>query len=112
MTPQAALKSIPKKIKVGPHIYRVRAVDAIGDDPDAMAQLNTGDQIIEIVRDHKTASLVVGSLIHELIHAIYADRDLDNASEERTCIQLESALVQLFQDNPALLVWIGKGLKK
>ena len=109
MTPQDALASMPKKIKVGPHTYIVRIVENLQGD---MAEIDTDAQSIEIVSSAASAPQVVGRLVHELLHAIWQDRDLGKrADEERVVLQYESGLIQLFQDNPKLLTWIRRGLK-
>ena len=112
MTPQDALATIPKKIKVGPHTYEVRIVKTITGDPDAMAAVFPETQVIELLDSISSASYVVDCTIHELLHAIWSDRDLGKrADEEKVVLQFSSGLVQLIQDNPKLLPWIRRGLR-
>ena len=112
MTADEALTTIPHKIKVGPHTYTVWIVDSISCDSDARASVDPEKLSIEIVSTMASSSAVVGACIHELLHAIWADRDLGKrVDEEKMVLQYESGLVQLFQDNPKLLTWIRRGLK-
>ncbi len=51
------------------------------------------------------------TVMHELGHAIYADRDLRvRDSEERIIGQLSRGYTQTFRDNPELLKWLTKSL--
>lgn len=110
MKAEEALASIPTKIKAGPHTYAVAVVDQI---EDAHAQIDTDALLIEISRKCPSASFVVGNLIHELLHDIWLAGGLGKrAEEERVVLAFERGLTQLFTDNPKLLTWIKRGLKK
>ena len=114
MTAAEALDSIPSPIKIGVNRYAVEVVDIIDpNDNDCCAIIEPETQIIKLVRSHTTAMRVVGSLLHEVLHGIWDDRGLPNKpDEERVILQLESGLVQLFHDNPKLLTWIKRGIRK
>jgi hypothetical protein len=53
-------------------------------------------------------------VLHELFHAIYANEGLDvnGDGEESIVSSFETGLVSLFRDNPKLLNWIKRGLKR
>jgi hypothetical protein len=56
----------------------------------------------------------VGTVIHELLHVIYDNEAIEDkrSSEEAIVVSFETGLVSLFRDNPKLLNWIKRGLKK
>ena len=112
MTPQEAMATVPKTIKIGPHTYSITIVDVVSDGSDSRAFVDNQAQAIEIARSNASSSAAVGSLIHELLHAIWDDRNLGKRpDEERVVLAFESGLVQLFQHSPKLLTWIKRGLR-
>lgn len=113
MTADEALATVPTPIIVGINRYAVQIVDIIDDDPQCRAIIEPDLQIIKLARSHVTATLVVGSLLHELLHAIWEDKNLPNKPhEERVVIALETGMVALLADNPKLMTWIKRGLKR
>lgn len=114
MTADEALASVPSPILVGISRYAVRVVDvADPEDDECAATIDHNTQSIVIGRNHATAALVVGSLLHEALHAIWDEQGLPaKATEERAIVGLEKGLVALLGDNPKLMRWIARGLKK
>jgi hypothetical protein len=65
--------------------------------------------------NHQSPERLVGTVIHELLHVIYDNEELAGAVgeiEETIVVGFETGLVSLFRDNPKLLNWIKRGLKK
>jgi hypothetical protein len=67
--------------------------------------------------NHQSPERLVGTVIHELLHVIYDNEGLASVyntvgDEERVVLAFETGLVSLFRDNPKLLNWIKRGLKK
>ena len=114
MTADEALASVPTPIIVGISRYSVQVVDVVdAEDDECKAVIDHNSQTIKIGRDHATAALVVGSLIHEALHAIWDEQGLKaRETEERAIVGLERGLVGLLGDNPKLVRWIVRGLKK
>jgi hypothetical protein len=51
--------------------------------------------------------------LHEILHAIWADRRLpDRPTEERTVTALAQGLASVFRDNPGLLRYIDALMKE
>ena len=112
MDAKEALETLPKSIKIGPHLYTVRLVDGIpgGDEGEiTFAQIDTSALLIEVIRNCPSASIVAGHIIHECLHGIWHERNLGKRpDEEKVVIQFESGLIQLAQDNPRFFRWFLK----
>tara|TARA_R100001086_G_scaffold224730_1_gene142774 strand:+ start:607 stop:936 length:330 start_codon:yes stop_codon:yes gene_type:complete len=48
----------------------------------------------------------VSLVIHEIFHAIYYDKNLDGANEERTVNSYANGLTELFSRNPKFRKWV------
>lgn len=55
-------------------------------------------------------SRAVSLVIHELFHAIYYDKSLANAEEERTVNSFANGMVELLTRNPQLNKWITENI--
>src|SRR6476660_5638592 len=113
MTPdvESGLKTLPRRIKVGAYDWRIKI--ATGDN-DAWGLTEWDSYRITIWPDDMpSAQFLVGIVLHELLHAIYAADWLTMADQEEAIVQgFERGLVALYRDNPKLLNWIKRGLKK
>lgn len=115
MTPdvEVVLRTLPRRIKVGAYDWRIKV------DPGPSEDYGETDydkaEITIWPANHQSPERLVGTVIHELLHVIYADKELDGAvgdREETVVVGFEIGLVSLFRDNPKLLNWIKRGLKK
>jgi hypothetical protein len=112
MIPKQAFATLPKKIKIGPLIYRVRIVKEISGDKEAKGSWNDDSLTIDIVDSIASSTQIVGCIVHEILHGIWDERDLSKDSgEEHIVLQFENGLIQLFQDNPKLVIWMQRGLR-
>jgi hypothetical protein len=120
MTPEveAVLTTLPRRVKVGAYDWRIK-VEA-GDSED-YGEADFDKATISVwPANHQSPERLVGTVIHELLHVIYDEKELSGAvndgreqdTEEEVVVGFETGLVSLFRDNPKLLNWIKRGLKK
>lgn len=114
MTPdvEAVLKTLPRRIKVGAYDWRVKVDTNAGDD---YGEADYQNAVITVwPASHQSPERLVGTVLHELLHVIYANEGLDvnGDVEEGIVASFETGLISLFRDNPKLLNWIKRGLKK
>jgi len=114
MTPdvEAVLKTLPRKIKVGAYDWRIKI--ASGENDDAWGEAEADKHLITLwPEDMPSAQFLVGILMHELLHGIFSSDWLTMADQEEAVVQgFERGLVALYRDNPKLLNWIKRGLKR
>lgn len=121
MTPEveAVLKTLPRRIKVGAYDWRIKIDTNPSED---YGETNYDKAEITIwPANHQSPERLVGTVIHELLHVIYDEKEIgdvvDNPpagavdGEEEVIVGFETGLVSLFRDNPKLLNWIKRGLK-
>ncbi len=102
---------LPRQIRIGPHHYKIQVVESV-DDNDSLAHIDYGACAIRLRRNHPTPSYLVETVLHEITHGIIFNyRIKKKDKEERLTSTMGSAWTQVFQDNPALLKWLGKNLK-
>ena len=96
----------PKKVRVGPHIYRIRLVpDGIleGAGSDGTCQ----PRHLTIGLDaNQPATAMADTLLHELTHALLATVKLDDDVEEAVALALAPGLLALLRDNPPLVAYL------
>lgn len=115
MTPEveAVLKTLPRKIKVGAYDWRIKVDTNPSED---YGEADYDKAVITVwPANHQSPERLVGTVIHELLHVIYANTGLDEVQgdgEEKIVSGFETGLVSLFRDNPKLLNWIKRGLKR
>src|SRR5262245_65282278 len=109
-----AVASMPRKIKVGPLTYAILVQDdwLIVDGKTHWGQCDVDrNQIVIAATKHVTdVNMLVGVVLHELLHAIWAYRRINDSKllEERVVAHLELGLTGLLAANPDLLKWLGK----
>lgn len=97
----------PTRIKVGPHIYSVRAVPgAVLSGSDDCVGKTTPSRLTIALDEECPPSQVADTLLHEVIHAILVSLDLDSEVEERICLTLGPGLLGVLLDNPALVDYV------
>ncbi len=109
MSPEEAYKTLPPRVKIGAHTYRVCVVDSLDDA--TFAEWDLDALTLSLRKDMCSASHIASALWHECLHAIWFDRNLGKKADEETVIlAFENGGIQLIQDNPKLFVWIRKCL--
>ena len=97
--------SLPSTIKVGAHDYTVAEKDqAWKDAVGAYGLCQYEAQVISVVTAKVSCTFVFDTLLHEILHAIWRERDLDDDDEEEKVVTvLAAGLTAMFRDNPALM---------
>ena len=97
-----------RRLKIGRRLYKVKRQYL----PKDYGRVNLAKGIIRI-DDPQPPFVVADATLHEILHAIWADRRLpDRPTEERTVTALAQGLAGVFRDNPGLLSYIDGLLKE
>jgi hypothetical protein len=115
MTVRELLDAMPKTVKVGALKYNILIVHNLRDDDgkECTGLCNYSKQEISVDPDQPSCEYVVDTFLHELCHAMWAERKLKTRAAEETVVEaFGTALVGLFQDNPLLIEWIKQGLNE
>ena len=101
---------IPKSLKVG--CYDVKLEEMSGKDAaDKHGDCDFDDLVIRYERNDNK-DVLLNTLIHEPLHALWRFYDLGaSAKEEKAVTLLSNGLHQLLKDNPEYANLILKGLK-
>lgn len=91
-----------KRLKIGRRFYKVIRQYMAKD----YGRVNLNRGIIRI-DDPQPPEIVADATLHEILHAIWADRRLpDRVREERAVTALAQGLTAVFRDNPGLAAYI------
>ncbi len=97
-----------RRLRIGRRNYSVIHQHLPGD----YGRVNLAKGIIRI-DDPQPPFVVVDTTLHEILHAIWADRRLpDRAGEERAVTALAQGLAAVFRDNPGMLIYMERLLKQ
>lgn len=106
------MTQMPNLIRVGYRDYAVLAWDR--EDGQAAEMLGRCDSDagrihVDVTRDRQKVANV---LLHELLHAAWAEANLqDEDDEERTVSGLANMMSQIWRDNPLLVEYITEALR-
>jgi hypothetical protein len=91
-----------KGLKIGRRFYKVKRQYL----PKDYGRVNLNRGIIRIY-DPQPPFVVADVTLHEILHAIWADRRLpERPTEERAVTALAQGLAAVFRDNPGLLTYV------
>ena len=94
---------IPKKVKIGPHTYKIKFVEKMGEDHDAIGHSVHERGIITLDPD-MTQTQLEDTFLHEILHCLDQQTKVfegDNKSEiEDSVARLTPLLLQFVKDNP------------
>ena len=98
----------PSKIKIGARDYVLEdwhPTHAAEDGKFGTCDTNYG--VIRVCRNHGEQKAAT-TLIHEIMHAIYAEYSISpDDDEERTVHALSNGMAAVWRDNPAVFAWVG-----
>jgi hypothetical protein len=98
---------IPEVIYIGPHDYEVRAKKRL----DTLGETLNNDTTI-LYRRSQSSSNLRDTILHEIMHAIVFQsgaavaQKLSHQDEENLIVTLTPWILQVFQDNPALVEFL------
>ena len=107
-----SFKGIPKKIRVSVNKYDVELKKEVylkkNQTTECYGVCNSTEKTIELSTSYPNHN-VSCVLLHELLHALYYEYDLENRTpEEKVVSILSTGLTNLFVDNPKLLEYFIK----
>ena len=94
--------NIPKKVKIGPHIYKIKYVKDLNHDHDIVGQSLHLRGTIKIDPD-QSISQQEDTFIHEILHAIDEQTkftESDRSESEKTIQRLSPLFLSIIKDNP------------
>lgn len=106
------MDGLPKSVRVGPH--DIRFADLTG--ADAKKNFGTFDpstQEICLKDKYPSGSQAVDTVLHEVLHAIFSVGGVEpKQGEEHIVLVLGTFMTQVIRDNPELIAWMQKTVKK
>jgi hypothetical protein len=108
------LAALPRKVKVGSLTYAIEVIEGLKDETGDQWGIWVGDkQTIRIEQNQPSGQWAADTVIHEILHAIWAERGLGKRPCEEQVVQAMGAgITALLQDNPKLNSWIRKAIRK
>ena len=109
------IREIPRTLKIGAFDWTV-VIDEGDSGLYGLARYDTSELILWS-KNHTSADRVVGTALHECLHAIFENHGLGKlkrnkaAREEAIITGFESGLISLFRDNPRFVTWMRKWLR-
>ena len=104
---------IPEKIKIGYKEYRLEKwKQTVASANEAQGQFIAKEGIIGYTDDEKGVSHA-NTLLHEIIHAIVYQWNIDVGEKEETIVNgLTNGLTTVLVDNPKLIDYLKKNIKE
>lgn len=101
----------PTNIKIADRIYSIENWDArLATASNRYGECDKNNRIIRVDTQYGQYQ-AASTLLHEVMHGIWQEYSIeDGDNEERTIGFLQTALMQVFQDNPAFLAFINKAI--
>jgi hypothetical protein len=96
----------PRKVKVGPHEYRVR-VDKSGVlmAAERLGQHRMADLRMDVAGG-QAPSMLRDTVLHEVMHAVFVGMELSEDDEEKFVSRLTPVLLAVLRDNPKLVEFL------
>lgn len=98
---------LPKSIKIGAHIYKIKTATRKDLGPDTSGDIDNERNVIRII-NHATRSRKIEILIHECLHAMLVGHEFPN--DEDIVVILGEAITQFLADNPTFITEVVKEL--
>lgn len=106
--PAKKLLDLPKKVKVGPHIYKIEEWETkAAVSSEKMGECSHIEHIIRVTTAYP--SHTANTLLHEIMHAcceIWNVESDDN--EERHVTALTNALQSVWKENPEVIAFLNQ----
>jgi hypothetical protein len=106
------MDDLPPSIRIGPHEVRFAAL------APAEARKNYGtfvpaEQEIRLHPEYASGSMAVDTVLHEVIHAIFAIATVQtDQGEEHIVANLATYLAQIIRDNPDFVTWLQQTVRR
>lgn len=101
---------LPKKAKVGPHTYTLRAVENLESLTDQTGGVTFSEAVI-VYDPAQAHTQLRDTLLHELLHCVIFETPLrkelkDSEEEEKLVWTLSPRILALLRDNPQLVAFL------
>jgi hypothetical protein len=108
----ALMRQLPTSMRFGAHEYALEK-GTIPEHERSWGKINTDLHMITIDIDVPNGKRLAETVLHEILHGIWSDRYLpSNAPEEQIIEQLSAGIIAMFIDNPWMLTWLSRALRK
>lgn len=110
--PPVDIDDLPKRLRVGPHDVRFARLSV------ADARRNYGAFVpaameIQLNPQFTCGSLAVDTVLHELVHAIFAVGSIQvKFGEEHVVSAIATYLAQIIRDNPEFVNWLTEAVAR
>jgi hypothetical protein len=103
---------LPKSIRIGPYDIPVTIADIKAEEGRVMFGVYSAFGTIELNPIAPNPIHGADTVLHEILHAVYANAGLSPLSdEEHVCSAISTGLLQVLRDNPKLVAWLTKALR-
>lgn len=103
---------LPPAVRVGPHDIRFATLGTA----DAKRNYGTfvpSEQEIQLQREYSSGSMAAETVLHELMHAIFAVASVQaKQGEEHIVSVVATYLAQIVRDNPEFVAWLQATVKR
>lgn len=97
-----------KNIKIGGTVYKIQnEKDSFVEAGKAIdGGINYSQSLIRVARDNKSKQYADTTLIHEIVHGIIEEYNVEIPEEEKFTEGFSKGLYQVLKDNPKLVEYI------
>jgi hypothetical protein len=106
-------ENFPTKIRISYNVYKIENWHPVSANAAARyGECSGGEKIIRVDLNYGYVK-AANTLLHEIFHAIYTERRLEDFKElnqEKIVHTFADELSRMWQDNPEVFEWIKNGL--
>jgi hypothetical protein len=103
------MDGLPKSVRVGPHVLPFKELS--GEDAKTLNG-QYDNYTIQLLKAYPSGSVAVEIVLHEMTHALLTYGGVTDKSQEQICEIMGVGLTQIIRDNPELIAWMQKTVKK
>jgi hypothetical protein len=103
---------LPDRVRIGPYDFDI--VDLDGEDAEKnYGAFDYSSQTIAVLPEYPTPFLEVDTVLHEILHGIFAVFRLKGKEgEEHLVSTIATGLTMVLRDNPKLRQWLDHSLER
>ena len=105
------MSDLPEILKIGAYPISIHGQDREAD-AESYGSFSQRNQCINLSENMATEALRATTLLHEIFHAVWWERNIKaKDGEERIVDSLSSGFAQVWRDNPELVEYLRSALK-
>lgn len=96
------------EVLIGTSLFTLRKVNKDAIEEDTYGNITYSQKLIKIAEDQDEVQ-AADTVVHELFHGIFHSPnllELERALEEKIIKVLSPGIIQVFRDNPELILWL------